>query len=429
MIDFDKKILNSDKFRQAAIFFKKHGTYCLYPPGTTEYIKYWDQETERSINGYTAPDGDWISGYNYFYLNYCPILRLVEEEIKDRKGNKKIRRIRDREYPDFYDYDYYYFLYIDECEELGKHGVVLKARGKGYSFKGGSMLCRNYYLIPESRSMAVASEAEFLIRDGLLTKAWEFMDFIDNNTAWAKKRTVDRTTHKRAGIIVTDEMGNKNEQGYKSEIIGISLKNNPDRIRGKRAKLILWEEAGMFKDILQAWQIARPGVEEDGNAFGMLLAYGTGGSEGDDFRGLRELFYNPSGYNVHAVPNIWDENMDSTNCGFFAPTWSNMSTNDKDTGKRLYMDDDGNTLKSKALDFVYSERQRVIDGATDGNSVDRYIAEHPNCPQEACLEISGNIFPKKELQQQLSLIRTNKKLQAHKQVGDLVWVNGQLVWQ
>jgi hypothetical protein len=72
--------------------------------------------------------------------------------------------------------------------------VVLKARGRGYSFKSGSMLCRNYYLIPESISIAVASETEFLIRDGILTKAWEFMDFIDKNTAWTKKRLVDRMT-------------------------------------------------------------------------------------------------------------------------------------------------------------------------------------------------------------------------------------------
>lgn len=109
MIDFDKQIHNSDKFRQAAIFFEKHGTYCLYPYGTTEYAKYWDTETERSLNGFTAEDGDWISGYNYFYLNYCPILRLVEEEYTDRYGNKKTRRIRDKAFPCFYDYDYYYF--------------------------------------------------------------------------------------------------------------------------------------------------------------------------------------------------------------------------------------------------------------------------------------------------------------------------------
>lgn len=428
MVDFDKKILNSDKFRQAAIHFQKYDSYCLFPYGTTEYAKYWEEETERCLHGYTAPDGDWITGYNYFYLNYCPILRLTEEEYQDRFGNKKTRRVRDRAFPHFYDYDYYYFQYIQDCEDFGGHAVVLKARGKGYSFKGGSMLCRNYFLIPGSKSYAVASENEYLTKDGLLTKAWEFMDFIDKHTAWAKKRMIDRTMHKRAGVQITDELGNKTEQGYLSEIIGISLKNNPDRIRGKRGKLILWEEAGMFKDILTAWQISRPGMEENGTAFGLMVAYGTGGSEGEDFRGLRSLFYECKGYNVLGVPNIWDDNMSSTQCGFFAPEWSNMSSIDND-GNRLYMDKDGNTLYNKAITYVLKERQVVLDNATDSNAVDRYIAERPITPQEACLELSGNIFPKKELQQQLARIRTNKKLQAHKQVGDLEWINGELQWQ
>ena len=407
MVDFTKKIINTDKFRQAAIYYEKHKTYCPYPLGTTEYVKYWDRETERSINGYTADDGDYISGYNYFYLNYCPILRLTELKYTDRFGNEKTKRVRDRDFADFYDYDYFYFEGIQEAEDTGQHMIVLKARGKGYSYKGASMLCRNYFLIPESKSYAVASENEYLTKDGLLTKAWEFMDFIDNNTAWAKKRIIDRTMQKRSGVIVTDELGNKTEQGYRSEIIGISLKNNPDRIRGKRGKLILWEEAGMFKDILSAWQIARPGIEEDGTAFGLMVAYGTGGSDGDDFRGLRELFYRPDGYNVLSFPNIWDENVAETKCGFFVPAWSNMTTQNKETGKRIYMDNYGNSDSFKALDFIMSERKKVIEGAADNNAIDRYIAEHPIHPQEACLEISGNIFPKKELQEQLGLIRTN----------------------
>ena len=72
--------------------------------------------------------------------------------------------------------------------------------------------------------------------------------------------------------------------------------------------MILWEEAGKFKDILQSWQIARPSVEDSGgNAFGTMIAFGTGGSEGADFEGLKEMFYHPKGYNILSFPNIWDE--------------------------------------------------------------------------------------------------------------------------
>lgn len=186
MVDFNKRVKNSDKFRSAAIFFEKHGCYTLAPRGTTDYIQYWDQETNRCLHGYVAPDGDEITGYHYFYLNYSPIMKLDEVEYTDKHGNKRTRRERVLGFPRFYDYDYYYFNAIEDAENAGKHMAVLKARQRGYSFKGASMLVRNYELIPGSKNFAVASEQKFLIGDGLLTKAWQIMDFCDKHTAWAK---------------------------------------------------------------------------------------------------------------------------------------------------------------------------------------------------------------------------------------------------
>lgn len=113
-------------------------------------------------------------------------MRLEEIEYTDRNGNTRKRRERIFEFPKFWDYDYYYFNAVEEAETVGKHMAVLKCRQRGYSFKGAAMLVRNYELIPGSKNFAVASEQKFLVGDGLLTKAWQIMDFIDKNTAWAK---------------------------------------------------------------------------------------------------------------------------------------------------------------------------------------------------------------------------------------------------
>lgn len=164
----------------------ENGVYTKAPAGTTDYIQFWDQETQRCLNGYVAPDGDAITGYHYFYLNYFPIMRLEEKEYTDRYGVKRTRRERIFDFPAFYDYDYFYFNAIEQAENNGKHMAVLKARAKGYSFKGASMLVRNYELIPASKNFAVASEQKYLTGDGILTKAWQGMDFIDKNTAWSK---------------------------------------------------------------------------------------------------------------------------------------------------------------------------------------------------------------------------------------------------
>lgn len=427
MIDFNQRLHDTDKFRQAAIFFQQHGCYTLAPRGTTDYNKYWEQETDRCLNGYTAPDGEGITGYNYFYLNYSPIMRLKEEEYTDREGNLRKRRQRILEFPSFWDYDYYYFCAIEQAELEGKHMAVLKCRQRGYSFKGGSMLVRNYMLIPGSKNFAIASEQKFLIGDGLLTKAWQIMDFLDKHTEWAKQRLVSTRMERTSGYKITDEFGKQTEQGYLSSITGITLKNDPERVRGTRAKLVLWEEGGKFPSLLDAWRIEQPSVEtDDGKAFGLMIAFGTGGTEGASFEGLKELFYKPKSYNVLSFPNIWDEGRESTECAFFVPAYSNLESFDDD-GNQVYMDKDGNSYKEKAIQNLIDQRNKVKDGGASQQSIDRFISERPIRPAEAVLELGKNIFPRKLLMDQLTRIRTNKKLQSMKHIVDLEWDgNGQV---
>lgn len=427
MVDFEQKLHNTDKFRQAAIFFEEHGCYTLAPMGTTDYNKYWEQETDRCKNGYIAPDGEGITGYNYFYLNYSPIMALKETEYTDREGNLRKRRERILKFPSFWDYDYYYFCAIEQAELEGKHMAVLKCRQRGYSFKGASMLVRNYMLIPGSKNFAVASEQKFLIGDGLLTKAWQIMDFLDQHTAWAKQRLVSTRMERVSGYKVTDEFGKQTERGYLSSIVGITLKNDPERIRGTRGKLVLWEEGGKFPSLLDAWRIEQPSVEtDDGKAFGTMIAFGTGGTEGASFDGLKELFYKPKAYNVLSFPNKWDEGRENTECGFFVPAYSNLESFD-DNGKQLYMDNDGNSYKEKAIENLLEQRNKVKDGGASQQSIDRFISERPIRPAEAVLELGKNIFPRKLLMDQLTRIRTNKKLQSMKHIVDLEWDgNGQV---
>ena len=423
MVDFNKKIINSSKFQQAAIFFKEHGCYTLAPRGTTDYVQYWERETQRCLNGFVSEDGDAITGYHYFYLNYSPIMKLKETQYVDRYGVERTRRERIFDFPSFWDGDYYYFNAIEEAETLGKHMAVLKCRQRGYSFKGASMLVRNYELIPGSKNFAVASEQKFLVGDGILTKAWQIMDFIDKNTAWSKQRLTATRMERVAGFKVKDEFGKETEQGYLSAITGITLKNDPERLRGTRGKLVLFEEGGKFPGLETAWQIERPAVEtDDGVAFGLLIAFGTGGTEGAAFDGLKNMFYHPDAFNVLSFDNIWDDNAENTKCGFFAPSYWNLESND---GK--YMDKDGNSFQKEAAERLIEERNKVREGGASQEAIDRFISERPMKPAEACLELGKNIFPKKLLMDQLTKIRTNTKLANMKHIVDLAWDNGKVV--
>jgi len=428
---------NSDKFRGPALYYQKHGQFTFAPPGTSEYIQYWTTEFERCKYGYTASDGDHIPGYFYFYLNYFPIDLIKEVEVEVGNGITSLRASNVRDFPRFYDYDRFFFESMEECEEYGKHLIVLKARRKGYSYKIASMLIRNYYFFRGSKGFALAAETEFLIKDGVLTKAWDGMDFIDQHTAWYKKRQVKNTMMwRRASFLQKDETGVDLELGYKSEIMGVTLKNDPQKARGKKGKLIIFEEAGKFRNLLQVWQIARPSVEQGSHVFGTMIAFGTGGEEGEDFEGLKELFERPDAYNCLALENIWDEDNIGQRCGFFVPQYANLEgeylnpddVDDKFNGEP-FMDEDGNTNYKVAKAFIMMQRKKVIENASDRRAIDRHIAEQPIKPAEALLDLGTNIFPKADLQRHLSYIRNNRKLKNFKQVGELYFDSeGKLKW-
>lgn len=124
----------------------------------------------------------------------------------------------------------------------------------------------------------------------------------------------------------------------------------------------MWEEGGKFPNLLTAWRVEQPAVEtDDGEAFGLMVAFGTGGTEGGSFDGLKDLFYKPEAYNVLSFPNIWDDNAAETKCGFFVPSWSNMDAVDEN-GKFRFMDDDGNTLKDLAIQELIHQRNIIKDG-------------------------------------------------------------------
>jgi len=425
-----KRTANSDKFRKAALHFKKNECYTFAPPGTTEYIKYWTTEMEHCLYGYTAEDGDRIPGYFYFYLNYFRIglVHLMDYKLPD--GTMEQRPLHMKDLPDYYDYDRFFFEAVEQAELNGKHMVVLKARRKGYSYKIASMLIRNYYFIKGSRGFALASEAEYLIKDGILSKAWDGMDFIDSETAWYKKRQkADTRMHRKASFVQKDETGVPIELGYKSEIMGVTLKNDPDKARGKAGKLIIFEEAGKFPGLLDAWQKARPSVEQGSHVHGTMIAFGTGGTVDANYEGLKELFENPDGYNCMVFKNIWDDHLYDQDCGFFIPQYANLEGADPET-KEAFMDENGNTNVVVAKRYILEERQKVIDNASDRRAIDRHIAEQPITPAEATLNISSNIFPKAELQRHLATIKNSDKFREYKQVGNLMFDDtGAIKWE
>tara|TARA_R100000544_G_scaffold15732_1_gene7370 strand:+ start:3102 stop:5066 length:1965 start_codon:yes stop_codon:yes gene_type:complete len=394
----------TNRGRPAALTFLDKGYYTSALPGTKDYYDFWDEEKNRCTYGYKI-DGLHITGFHYFYLNYCPIDRAIDEELPN--GTMQARR--ERTFPAFYDGDHEYFHEIDKARASNKHMIVLKARRKGYSYKAGAMLARNYFFIKNSKNFVFAASKEFLIGDGLLSKAWDFLAFIDDHTAWSQPRLKDREMHKMSGYKKKVN-GLEIEMGMKSQIMGVSLKDNPDKVRGKAGELVFFEEAGSFPGLLKAWEVTMPTMRQGAKTLGMMVAFGTGGTEGSDFEAMEEIFYNPEAYDCMDYDNIWDEGSMGSKCGYFIPIQTNLDG---------FIDDEGNSIKNKAIDHEEKMRNKK-KGAADAKSLDQYIAEHPFSPQEATLRVTANLFDVASLQEQYNKIKANN-LQSIGTAGNLYY--------
>jgi hypothetical protein len=390
-----------DFFREKALFFREHGVYTHLPRNSnpkSEYANFWKEELRKWKYGVTRPsDGEWIPGGLYFYWNYSQIW-MVEKAL-DEDGNEIEKKgERKHDFPRPYLGDYLFYHYLEQATQLGKHGKMLKARGIGASFKFASMSPRNMYVYPGSGNpnFHLASDKSFLLGDkGIWGKVIDNLDWIADNTPLPKMRLFDGKKAMELQLGVEDDYGTR--KGLLSSVYGISLKDNPDKARGVRGPLIHYEEDGLFPNLETAWNINREATEEDGIAYGLMFAAGTGGTEGASFEGSEKLFYKCDAYNIYGIPNVFDKNTDgSTTCGFF---WGAYLNKGKSTTH-----ENGEVDVIKRLIMVLQERKKIADASNDPKALTQKKAETPITPQEAVMRSEGTLFPVSDLKDYLGEI-------------------------
>ena len=403
---------NMDFFRERAIYFEKHGCYTHIPPNQhpqSEYAAFWKEEFRRWREGLVRDDGEWISGYYYFYLNYAPIWKVIGT-------GKKVNRTQG--FPDVWLGDYLWYHYIDQAEQEGEHCKLLKARLRGFSYKTGSMGVRNMYAYPGEVNYFLASEKTFLEGDGIFPKITSCLDWLGKNTPVAKLRLIDKPLDVQLGY--KDNYGI--EMGLKSKITGVSLKDNPNKARGIRAKLIDYEEDGVFPNIESAWNINMSAISAGDSTFGLQIAGGTGGTRGANFEGSEKMFYNPSAYNIYGISNVFDKNSDEgSKCGFFWGEYLNR------TGCYNHA---GECDITKALIEVLLSRYNIKYNSKDPLALTQRKAETPLTPQDAIMRIDGTIFPVADLREYLEEIYPNRNvMEANHYVGLLKNQDNSVIWE
>ena len=418
-----------DYFRPTALHYKKYGCFTSLRPNAnpnSEYGKWIRQERDRCWNGYVREsDGEWVTGPLYFYMNYCPII-----QSKIRKGTKQADRIVD--FPEMWEGIYWRFHYMEQARSGGlyndflggNHGAELASRGKSKSYSMASILTHNFVLGENSTaceeivSIATAYQKEYLTKDGVLNKFVSMANFCAEHTQFPRKRL------KSSLQDMVWKMGYKDleldiEKGTQNSVLGVSSKDDESKLRGKRAAFIGIEEFGTFPRLIDLYNVMLPSVQEGDYVFGLMYLQGTAGDNESDFAGAQEIMYNPRGYNMYALPNVYDKNNQGKRYFvFFFPGYINR--------KGCY-NRDGVSDVIQALIEILMNRYRVKYNSTDPNTVIKTIAEVPITPAEAIVKTGVNMFPVTDLTERLGQLDANPREYDDVYVGDLTINNNKEV--
>lgn len=407
-------IEDADYFRPAALHYLEHGCYTFLKPNSnpnSEYRKFWDEERRRCWEGYIRPsDGEWVTGFCYWFLNYCPM--LVNEVVK---GSKKA--IRKESFPFFFEGIYWRFHYLYQARESGKHAIELAKRGCAKSYSLASIMSHNLILgeSEESRrriiTVLTAYQKEYLSdsKDGTLSKFKPGINFSFSNTPFP------RLMLKNSPNEMTWQMGYKDEYGVEkgslNQVMAVSAKDDSEKLRGKRG-WILFEEMGSFKGLLSLYDITRKSVEDGNYTFATMYLVGTAAEDESDFSSAKTLLYNPDGYNIYAVENVFDKpKQGKKQFGFFFPSYINRAG---------CYNKDGVSDVIKALIEILTARYKAKYSA-DPKSVLRVIAEDPITPAEAIIKVKSAFFPVPALTERLTQLDTNPEIFNDIYTGDLVF--------
>lgn len=249
------------------------------------------------------------------------------------------------------------------------------------SWKAASMAERNYACIRGSKTYMLANDKTFLTEDGLWSKYMAMRDWQIGNAAGLGKSSDYKKDRSNMHFEASREV-NGQKVGFKSEVIGVTLNNDWQKARGKRGKLVLWEELGKFPNADKAWRVARRSVEEGNKIYGLMLGFGTGGTKDANFEALKTMFYDPLAYNILCFDNVYGENKtDFKVVGMFTPATMSIA----------FKDENGNSDQAASKEYLDGERD-IAREAKDQTTLPAIKAEDPYTPEEAVLVTGKNIF-------------------------------------
>ena len=308
----------------------------------------------------------------------------------------------------------------DSCYLIGDF-VTTHNCAKSYSL---SAIMTHNLILGESEeskkrimTILAAYQKEFLKddKDGTLSKFRPSLNFVNSNTPFPRLLLKNSPNEMSWQMGYKDEFGR--DKGSLNTVMAVAIKEDEAKLRGKRG-IFLFEEMGTMPNLLTVYDTCRRSVEDGDYTFGQMYLVGTANEDEADFSSAKTLLYNPDGYNILAIENVYDRpKQGKPTFGFFFPSYVNRAG---------CYNKDGVSDVTKALIEILLARHKAKYSA-DPKSVLRVIAEDPVTPAEAIIKVKAAYFPTVALTERLAQLDSDPHAFDDVYIGNLALTSGNKV--
>lgn len=365
-----------------------------YKPGSIAYDDFWDEQDDRCRNGY-QPDGmPEISGVHYFYLNLLKISLLKPGARRKTPGSPFYRAIDRRLSAEYLD-----------AKENG-HGLIIgKPRRIGLSWFG-SMLAVYEMIFNYHNNIGICAGKQDKADDFYKKVQWLLATI---NPAYACGILTKNSEELRLGYKYRENKQDI-EGGLLSSMFVKTMYADSSAFEGLELALAIFEEAGLFENLIQSYKATQPCFMEGGIQFGVPMVYGTGGEIEKGSKGYQEMWNKHDSFKLKKIfipanehyPGDGDPDENGNKISFFS-----MRT--------------GETNKEAALEHILQERKRA---SLSREAYTKHVQSYPLKESEIFIKSKGGVLDRIRLNTQL--IRINDQdIPVEPIQGRMVWVDSE----
>ena len=270
--------------------------------------------------------------------------------------------------------------------------IVIKARDKGFSYMNSGAVAHEYTFYPFN-DVGIAAGLQ-ATADAFFDKTKKGLNGIHPNFKHSLLKDTDGVM--RSGYKQKNRDGKWEISGYQSTIICRTM-DNPEVFKGERVSLMIFEEAGEFKHLKNAYMSSKACFMDGDIQFGVPIVGGTGGDIHKASKDFMDMYYNHEAYNL--IP-------------MFIPA-----------SKAYYgfFDIDKGTEDVYGAEKKLTEEREVIQKSGDTEAYNLHLQNYPLTIEEAFLNAKGSRFDIGLLNSQRSRILSSKYLEQQIQRGNLHW--------